>query len=88
MPSVVAYELRPNVTEDPVTSPTAATAPVEPNPGGTARPRPERLPLNTFAIGFGLAGLAEVWTYARPALELPRGVPQASGRSRQWRGAG
>ncbi|GAA1528313.1 hypothetical protein [Kribbella lupini] len=39
--------------------------------------RPERLPLSTFAIGFGLAGLAEVWTNASPALGLPRVVPQA-----------
>ncbi|MEV6287719.1 hypothetical protein [Kribbella sp. NPDC051770] len=43
-------------------------------PGGAG---PERLPLNTFAIGFGLAGLAEVWTNAAPALGLPRAVPQA-----------
>jgi len=38
---------------------------------------PVRLPLGTLAIGFGLAGLAEVWTMARPALALPRVVPEA-----------
>jgi tellurite resistance protein len=32
--------------------------------------------LNTFAIGFGLAGLAEVWSKSSPALSLPRAVPQ------------
>ena len=36
---------------------------------------PTRFPLNTLAIGFGLTGLAEVWTEATPA--LPRAVPQA-----------
>jgi tellurite resistance protein len=53
-----------------VTSPFTA-APIRPEGA-----RLERLPLNTFAIGFGLAGLAEVWTNASPALGLPRVVPQ------------
>src|ERR1044072_4172161 len=43
----------------------------------TAATRAVRLPLSTFAIGFGLAGLAEVWTKAAPVLGLPRAVPQA-----------
>ncbi|GAA4669815.1 hypothetical protein [Amycolatopsis dongchuanensis] len=43
----------------------------------TAGSRPARLPLNTLAIGFGLAGLAEAWTEATSALTLPRVVPQA-----------
>ncbi|WP_309619524.1 transporter [Salinibacterium sp.] len=30
-----------------------------------------RIPLNTLAIAFGLAGLAEVWTFASAALSLP-----------------
>jgi tellurite resistance protein len=30
----------------------------------------ERIPLNTFAIGFGLAGLAEVWSVASASLDL------------------
>lgn len=42
-----------------------------------SRPAPARLPLTTLAIGFGLAGLAEAWTEAAPALALPRLVPQA-----------
>lgn len=35
-----------------------------------------RIPLNTFAIGFGLAGLAEAWSAAAPALGLPGWLPQ------------
>ena len=35
-----------------------------------------RIPLTTFAIGFGLAGLAGAWTWASPALGLPRVVSQ------------
>ncbi|WP_063710168.1 transporter [Amycolatopsis sp. ATCC 39116] len=42
-----------------------------------AVPRTGRLPLTTLAIGFGLAGLAEAWTKAAPALRLPHVVPQA-----------
>ena len=38
---------------------------------------PPWYPLSTFAIGFGLAGLAGVWTRAGSALSLPRAVPQA-----------
>jgi tellurite resistance protein len=52
---------------------TPPTTPIDPR----GRPAPARLPLNTFAIGFGLAGLAEVWSKASPALALPRAVPQA-----------
>jgi tellurite resistance protein len=44
--------------------PAAATRPVT------------RIPLTTFAIGFGLAGLAGAWNSASPALGLPRAVPQ------------
>jgi tellurite resistance protein len=36
-----------------------------------------RIPLNTFAIGFGLAGLAEVWSTADKTLGLPLAVGQA-----------
>jgi len=36
----------------------------------------QRIPLNTFAIGFGLAGLAEAWSAAAPALGLPDLLPQ------------
>jgi tellurite resistance protein len=35
-----------------------------------------RIPLNTFAIGFGLAGLAEVWSAAVRTLGLPDAVAQ------------
>ncbi|MCO8273962.1 transporter [Actinoplanes sp. TRM 88003] len=35
-----------------------------------------RIPLNTFAIGFGLAGLAEAWSAAAPTLALPGWLPQ------------
>ena len=35
-----------------------------------------RIPLNTFAIGFGLAGLAEAWTTAGEFLSLPDLVGQ------------
>ncbi|WIX77249.1 hypothetical protein QRX50_38525 [Amycolatopsis carbonis] len=41
-----------------------------------ARIAPARYPLTTFAISFGLVGLAGVWTRAAPALALPRAVPQ------------
>ncbi|WP_250009261.1 transporter [Actinoplanes sp. M2I2] len=36
----------------------------------------QRIPLNTLAIGFGLAGLAEAWSAAAPALGLPDLLPQ------------
>jgi len=36
----------------------------------------QRIPLNTFAIGFGLAGLAEAWSAAASALGLPALLPQ------------
>ena len=36
-----------------------------------------RIPLNTFAIGFGLVGLAEVWTAAGASLGLPLLLVQA-----------
>jgi tellurite resistance protein len=36
-----------------------------------------RIPLNTFAIGFGLAGLADVWTFTGSALRLPPAIGQA-----------
>jgi len=36
-----------------------------------------RLPLNTFAIGLGIAGIAEAWTAAEPVLEFPRYVGAA-----------
>ncbi|MDT7782573.1 MAG: tellurite resistance protein [Pseudonocardiales bacterium] len=36
-----------------------------------------RIPLTTFAIGFGLSGLAGAWTAASPALGLPHVVSQA-----------
>ncbi|BBH69135.1 transporter [Actinoplanes sp. OR16] len=35
-----------------------------------------RIPLNTFAIAFGLAGLAEAWTAAAGVLALPSFMPQ------------
>lgn len=42
----------------------------------TARPETrDRIPLNTFAIAFGFAGLAELWTYATPILGLSRWIP-------------
>ncbi|MEN0084456.1 MAG: transporter [Leifsonia sp.] len=37
----------------------------------------ERIPLNTLAVPFGLAGLAEVWTAASAVLGLPDAVPDA-----------
>ncbi|PZF59559.1 transporter [Curtobacterium sp. MCSS17_008] len=41
-------------------------------------PRPtSRVPLNTLAVPFGLAGFAEAWTVAAPVLRLPQAVPQA-----------
>lgn len=36
----------------------------------------QRIPLNTLAIAFGLAGLAEVWTTASDLLGVPRFVDQ------------
>jgi tellurite resistance protein len=36
-----------------------------------------RIPLNTFAIGFGLAGLAEAWSTASESLGIPVVVAQA-----------
>ena len=40
-------------------------------------PRPtSRIPLNTLAVPFGLAGFAETWSYAAPVLHLPAVVPQ------------
>ncbi|HEY1532190.1 MAG TPA: transporter [Galbitalea sp.] len=36
-----------------------------------------RIPLNTFAIGFGLAGLAEVWDTAGTSLGFPREIGQS-----------
>ena len=36
-----------------------------------------RIPLNTLAIGFGLAGLAEAWSVAGRSLELPVEIAQA-----------
>ncbi|MFD4675697.1 hypothetical protein ACFWNN_38625 [Lentzea sp. NPDC058450] len=44
-------------------------------PGAPARPV-TRIPLTTFAIGFGLAGLAGAWRSATPALGLPTAVSQ------------
>ncbi|SDR02756.1 tellurite resistance protein [Curtobacterium sp. UNCCL20] len=39
-------------------------------------PRPTtRLPLNTLAVPFGLAGSAETWSYAVPVLDLPPFLP-------------
>ncbi|MCS6560550.1 MULTISPECIES: transporter [Curtobacterium] len=35
-----------------------------------------RIPLNTLAVPFGLAGFAETWSYAAPVLHLPTVVPQ------------
>lgn len=40
-------------------------------------PRPtSRIPLNTLAVPFGLAGFAEAWTVAAPVLSVPEAVPQ------------
>ena len=40
-------------------------------------PRPtSRIPLNTLAVPFGLAGFAEAWTVAAPLLHVPEAVPQ------------
>ncbi|MCY1136625.1 transporter [Actinoplanes sp. Pm04-4] len=36
----------------------------------------QRIPLNTFAVGFGLAGVAEAWSAAAPVLGLPGWAPQ------------
>ena len=39
------------------------------------KPMPmERIPLNTLAIAFGLAGLAEVWTAGADVLGLPSAI--------------
>jgi len=35
-----------------------------------------RIPLNTLAVPFGLAGFAETWSFAAPVLTLPAVVPQ------------
>ncbi|WP_157981600.1 SLAC1 family transporter [Protaetiibacter intestinalis] len=35
----------------------------------------ERIPLNTLAIPFGLAGIADVWTFAGGALPIPTWLP-------------
>lgn len=46
---------------------------------GTPMPSPRptsRIPLNTLAAPFGLAGFAETWSYAAPVLGLPAVVPQ------------
>lgn len=40
-----------------------------------ARPT-SRIPLNTLAVPFGLAGFAETWSYAAPVLRLSPVVPQ------------
>ncbi|MGN8050202.1 transporter [Curtobacterium sp. 22159] len=37
---------------------------------------PSRIPLNTLAVPFGLAGFAETWSTAAPALRLHPAVPQ------------
>lgn len=42
----------------------------------TSRPTGQRIPLNTLAIAFGLAGLAEVWTTASRLLGVPSLVGQ------------
>lgn len=40
-------------------------------------PRPtSRIPLNTLAVPFGLAGFAETWSAAAPVLRLPTFLPQ------------
>ncbi|WP_432854044.1 hypothetical protein ACQPXB_19270 [Amycolatopsis sp. CA-161197] len=54
-----------------------ATPSAEPAGGPPAAAAPARYPFTTFAISFGLVGLAGVWTRAAPALGLPRAVPQA-----------
>lgn len=48
--------------------------PADPAPAPPAAP--ERLPLTTLGIAFGLAGLAEVWSKAAPGLHLPRVVTE------------
>ncbi|WP_326834819.1 hypothetical protein VSH64_07800 [Amycolatopsis rhabdoformis] len=57
---------------------TAVPAAASAGPAGTppARPARARYPFTTFAVAFGLVGLAGVWTRATPALGLPRAVPQ------------
>ncbi len=53
---------------------TTSTGPAEHEPG---RPRKgQRIPLNTLAIGFGLAGLAAVWTTAGRLLGAPEAIAQ------------
>ncbi|MGW4488014.1 SLAC1 family transporter [Amycolatopsis sp. NPDC004368] len=59
-----------------MTSTAAPTPSAEPAGTPPARTAPGRFPLTTFAIAFGLVGLAGVWTRAAPALGLPRVVPQ------------
>lgn len=46
------------------------------HPEDAAPTAPERLPLTTLGIAFGLAGVAEVWAKAAPGLGLPRAVPE------------
>ena len=50
------------------------------------RDQVERIPLNTFAIAFGLAGLAEVWTSTCRALAWPQSAAQIAwiGASIAW----
>ncbi|MBK4347393.1 transporter [Lacisediminihabitans changchengi] len=36
----------------------------------------QRIPLNTLAIGFGVAGVAELWTVTVTALEWPSWIPE------------
>lgn len=50
-------------------------APAEREPAGVRTV--QRIPLNTLAIGFGLAGLAAVWTTAGRLLGAPAGIAQA-----------
>ncbi|MFB2599026.1 transporter [Herbiconiux sp. P17] len=56
--------------------PTATTAAVAPT-GPAAPAAPPRIPLNTLAIGLGLAGVAEAWTAAVRVIGLPVVVAQA-----------
>ncbi|MDP4332188.1 hypothetical protein Q7F20_02295 [Curtobacterium sp. A7_M15] len=43
-------------------------------------PRPTtRIPLNTLAVPFGLAGFAETWTYAAPCSTCRRSSRRSSG---------
>ncbi|MEV0069243.1 MULTISPECIES: hypothetical protein [unclassified Amycolatopsis] len=60
-----------------MTSTVPATPSADPAGSQPVRTAPARYPFTTFAISFGLVGLAGVWTRAAPALGLPRAVPQA-----------